>query len=63
MAPALRTRSPDPRWSERDLEARFAALDHLRTHGLVCEVVEHALFAPLGWCLCSCCLWQAGVTR
>lgn len=49
-----RTRPPDSRWT-RDLEARFAALWHLRRHGLASELVEHALFSPAGWCVCSRC--------
>ena len=54
MAGKLRSRSPDPRWMERDIEARFAVLDHFHAHGLVSEAVEHILLPP-GWCCCTRC--------
>ena len=56
MARTLRSRSVDPHWTGRDLEARFAALDHLHRLGLVSEAVEHALL-PRGWCLCTRCAY------
>jgi len=40
-----------------DIEARFAALDHLTYWGLASELVEHALWAPLNCCFCSRCVF------
>jgi len=41
--------------SQRQVYAAFAAADILHAAGLYSEVVEHALFSPLGWCCCSRC--------
>lgn len=56
-------RPPDPRFLAV-LAAKFATLDHLTALGLGSELVEHTLFAPLGWCCCDRCLfWTPEVWR
>lgn len=47
----------DPIPAPRDLEARFAVVDHFLAADAYSELVEHALFCELGWCTCTRCRW------
>jgi hypothetical protein len=63
MARTLRSRSSRPHSAARDLEARFAVLDHFHTLGLASELVEHVLFGPesgLNLCTCLRCRFYEG---